>query len=107
MKKQRTLMAILVLVATWGMVLSTYGQEKDKREDTSGEKTGFTFARAAVGTGVDNKELAGTSDDALSSPKYRQPDYQCCNGAGCMCGWVVREVSGYHHAVLKDGLSRN
>jgi hypothetical protein len=59
MKKHERVMLVLALtvIAICGMVLPTQGQEKGKQETT-----GFTIARLAVGTGIDNREPVGVAE---------------------------------------------
>jgi hypothetical protein len=59
---------ILTVIAAWGMILPSDGQEKAKQEGASKEATGFTIARLDVGTGVENLEpvgVAGTFPDSV------------------------------------------
>jgi hypothetical protein len=53
---------VLALVAVWGMVPTVYGQEKVKPEAAAKEVTGFTIARAVIGTGVENSEPVGVAE---------------------------------------------
>jgi len=59
MKKHALLSLIffLTLIAVWGMVPPTYGQEKAKPEGA-----GFTIARAVIGTGVEQGEPVGVAE---------------------------------------------
>ncbi len=54
------LMVILATIAFFGVTLIAYGQEKAEQKGT--KEAGFTISRAAVGTGVENNEPAGTAE---------------------------------------------
>jgi hypothetical protein len=64
MKKQGTWILILVLtfVIPWGMISTTFAEEKAKEEAGAKEGPGFTIARLVVGTGVENREPVGVAE---------------------------------------------
>ena len=52
---------ILTGILLFGMTVVVFGQEKTEKKSPK-EATGFTIARIAVGTGVENKEPAGVAE---------------------------------------------
>jgi hypothetical protein len=64
MKKHERVMLVLALtvIVICGIVLPIQGQEEGKEEGALKETAGFTIARLAVGTGIDNREPGGVAE---------------------------------------------
>lgn len=69
MKSWRFIILIVVLteIGLIGMTIPGFGQEKVKQEGPPKEAMGFTIARLAVGTGIENREPVGISEKFPSS----------------------------------------